>query len=160
MQITYVSRIEKIIRKAGSVAVILLFALNEGLHFGLHWGFLTFALALTIALVCFLRTRTFSRAENLFMLLFMAAAGISHLVFHRGESAIELAIPWFILMFLWYGVRECRSDSLSQSFKADPYDSDGRQWVNTEYRPGPDGIGGYYQNGILIVPDSSSDYRN
>lgn len=150
MQVTNASRTEKVIRKGGSAVAVLLFMLNEGLHFGAHWGFLAFALALTVALVLFIRARTFSRAENLFMLIFVAAAGISHLVFHRGESAIELAIPWFILMFFWYGVRECRSDSVSQDFKDQPYGSDSKQWVDIEYRTGPDGIGGYYQNGVKM----------
>lgn len=157
MQITYVSRMKKIIRKAGSVAVVLLFALNEGLHFGPSWGFLSFALALMVVLVCFIRARTFSRAENLFMLILLAAAGVSKMFFHAGESTIELAIPWFFLMFLWYGVRECRSEASSQSFRDEPFGADGKQWVNTEYRPGPKGIGGYYQNGVLIFPDDHSD---
>lgn len=150
MQVTNTSRIEKVIRKGGSVVAVMLFMLNEGLHFGPRWGFLAFALALTIALACFIRARTFSRAENIFMLLFVAAAGISHLVFHRGESGIELAIPWFILMFMWHGVREYRSDSFSQSFKDQPYASDDRPWVDIEFRTGPDGIGGYYKNGVKM----------
>lgn len=150
MQVTNVSRTEKVIRKGGSVVAVMFFMLNEGLHFGPRWGFLVFALALMVALVFFLRARTFSRAENLFMLFFVAAAGISHLIFHRGESAVELAIPWFILMFLWYAVRERRADTFSQNFNAQPYASDERQWVDIEYRTGPDGIGGYYQNGVKM----------
>ncbi|MCK8417606.1 hypothetical protein [Erwinia amylovora] len=144
---------EKVIRKAGSAAVVMLFMLNEGLHFGLRWGFLVASLAVIAALGGFMRARTFSRDENIFGLVLLAAAGASKMFFHAGDGTFELAIPWFIVMYLWCGVRVCSPEESRQISKDQPLDTDEIKPDMYEYRPGPDGTAGYYRNGQPIKFD-------
>jgi hypothetical protein len=153
MQITNVSRAEKIIRKAGSVAVVLLFLLDEGLHIGNKLYFWLPGLVVAVALYGFIRAQIFSRTENLYGIFFLASGVASKIFFHAGDGTFELVIPWFIIMYLWYGVRVCSPERSRQIQEEQPQDFDERNHGNFEYRPGPDGTSGYYQDGKPIKFD-------
>lgn len=153
MTVTRASLIEKVIRKGGSAAVVALFMVNEFLYFGPRWWFLAFVIALVAVLAGFIRARTFSLNENLFGLLLLAAASVSKMLFHAGDGTFELAVPWFIIMYLWSGVWVCSPEKSSKILKDQPLHTDEIKPDVFEYRPGPDGTAGYYKNGQPIKFD-------
>lgn len=145
--------IAKIIRKGGTVFAVALFALNECAASGLH-GYFWFAAVIVIAaLVGFVRARMFSRSEHLFGLIIFLAAVASKLFLHPGDGTVELIIPWFVIMCLWSAVQACSPEKSRSILRSQPTESGARPNDDFEYRPGPDGISGYYRNGTPIKFD-------
>ncbi len=144
---------EKFIRKGGAVVVMVLFMLNEFIAWGPGLTILVEAAGVIAVLAFYIKVRTFSRAEAVAGLLILAAGGISKVVFHAGDGSIEALIPWFIIMTLWHTIKAARSQNIQQAAQPQPSAFNEPMKEGFEYRPGPGGIGGYYQDGKPVMFD-------